>query len=242
MYELKKPFTDTEKFYFLSKYNYTYGLKIDEGTDTYNEGDLTFKGDFLFALEKNEIMGIVEGEIDVPEYETKVDDEGNEYQVPIMIEVEETIVVPIYDPETGEQTGEEEQIIKKLVPQTHKETVELYKPIIDPDYDDKQAAKREAEFNAGFFNTSLGYIRRSVTMANGTQKDFLSDLLPAISASVSMGQAVNLIAYDKPPFDEDVEDWTEYQHIVQATPQFIQECFLTLSNDFLPINEDNEEE
>ena len=104
--------------------------------------------------------------------------------------------------------------------------------------DEEEAEKREAEFNTEFFLTSLGYIRRSVTMANGTHKDFLSDLLPAISASVQLGQTVNLIAYDKPPFDEDITDWTPYQHIVQATPQFIQECFLQLGNDFLPINEE----
>jgi len=198
-YKIQKPITDEEKLNFISEYNYSQNLTIEEGTDTYNQGDLTFKGDFLFALEKNEIMGIVEAEIDVPD---KVE-------------------------------PEEEQTY-------HKETVELNKPVIDPDYEDKQAAKRESEFNAGFFQTSLGYIRRSVTMANGTHKDFLSDLLPAISASVSMGQAVNLIAYDKPPFDEDIEDWTEYQHIVQATPQFIQECFIQLGNDFLPINTEEE--
>ena len=104
--------------------------------------------------------------------------------------------------------------------------------------DEELAEQRETQFNAEFFQTTLGYIRRSVTMANGSQKDFLSDLLPAISASVQMGQTVNIIAYDKPDFSEDVTDWTEYQHIVAVTPQFIQQCFLQLSNDFLPINEE----
>lgn len=199
MYELKKPITDIQRADFIVDYNHNQGLEIKEGTDTYADNDLTFKGEFIFALEKNEIMDTVEVEIDVPD------------------EVEE---------------GEEQTY--------HKETVEVYKPVVDPDYEDKQAAKREAEFNEQFFQTSLGYIRRLVTMANGTHKDFLSDLLPAISMSVQMGQAVNLIAYDKPPFDEDITDWTQYQHIVQANAQFIQECFLTLSNDFLPINVEEE--
>lgn len=98
--------------------------------------------------------------------------------------------------------------------------------------------KREAVFNKTFFLTSLGYIRRSVTMADGSHKDFLSDLLPVISMGVQGGQTVNILTYDKPPFDKDVEDWTEYQHQVVVTPQFVQECFFQLSNDFLPINED----
>lgn len=98
--------------------------------------------------------------------------------------------------------------------------------------------KREADFNKAFFLTSLGYVRRSVTMSDGSHKDFLSDLLPVISMGVQGGQTVNILTYDKPPFDKDVEDWTEYQHQVVVTPQFIQECFLQLSNDFLPINEE----
>lgn len=103
--------------------------------------------------------------------------------------------------------------------------------------EEEETTKREQDFNSSFFLTSLGYIRRSVTMADGTHKDFLSDLLPVISMGVQGGQAVNILTYDKPPFDEDVTDWTEYQHQVVVTPQFIQECFMQLSNDFLPINE-----
>ena len=106
------------------------------------------------------------------------------------------------------------------------------------EYNKEQKARREAEFNKAFFNTSLGYIRRSVTMADGSHKDFLSDLLPVISMGVQGGQSVNILTYDKPTFDKDVTDWTEYQHQEVVTPQFIQECFMQLSNDFLPINEE----
>ena len=214
-YELEKPYTDEQRADFIVEYNHNQGLRIEE-TDLY-----------LFALEANEIMGEKEIEIDVPDY----DEEGN----PIMIEIE--VEVPDYD-EEGNIIGYHTET--KEVQQTHKETITIPYPVVDPDYEEKQAQRRENEFNTQFFNTSLGYIRRSVTMANGDKKDFLSDLLPAISMSVQAGQAVNLIAYDKPPFDEDITDWTQYQHIEVATPQFIQECFLQLSADFLPIN--NEEE
>lgn len=104
--------------------------------------------------------------------------------------------------------------------------------------DAREAQIRETNFNKSFFQTSLGYVRRSVTMADGSHKDFLSDLLPVISMGVQSGQTVHILTYDKPPFDNDVEDWTEYQHQVTVTPQFIQECFVQLSNDFLPINEE----
>lgn len=112
--------------------------------------------------------------------------------------------------------------------------------VLNPNYDQEQAERREAEFNKAFFLTSLGYIRRSVTMADGSHKDFLSDLLLSIKAGLEQGLDVKILSYDKPPFDKDVEDWTEYQHVVSATPQFIMECLTQTSNDFLPIN--NEEE
>ena len=171
------------------------------------------------------------GSTEVNNYEV-AEEEYNKYQeAPYKYngveekEIEEEIEV--VDPETGE---------------THTEIITntIYVLKENPDWEEEQAQKREDKFNAEFFNTSLGYIRRLVTMANGTHKDFLSDLLPAISASVSMGQSVNLIAYDKPPFDEDITDWTQYQHIEVATPQFIQECFIQLGNDFLPINAEEE--
>ena len=162
-------------------------------------------------------------------FELPADYEEGKY-IPVKKETQEEIEVIDYD-EEGNPIGSHTEIIIKV----------YYVLELNPDYEDKQAEKREAEFNAEFFQTSLGYIRRSVSMANGTKKDFLSDLLPAISMSVQTGQAVNIIAYDKPDFTEEITDWTQYQHIVTATAQFIQECFLQLSNDFLPINEEEEE-
>jgi len=199
-YKLQKPITDIQRNDFIVEYNHNQGLVIQDGTDTYEDGDLTFKADFIFALEPNEMMADEEVEIDVPDI------------------VEE---------------GEEQTY--------HKETVTVHHPIINPDYEDEQAERREAEFNKAFFLTSLGYVRRAVTMADGSHKDFLSDLLPVISMGIQGGIPVNILTYDKPPFDEDVTDWTEYQHQVVVTPQFIQECFLQLSADFAPINNNEEE-
>lgn len=109
--------------------------------------------------------------------------------------------------------------------------------ILNPNYEQEQINKRRAEFLKEFFLTSLGYIRRSVTMADGSKKDFLSDLLPVISMGVQGGQNVKIIAYNMPDFTSDITDWTQYQHYETVTLQFIQECFLQLSNDFIPISE-----
>lgn len=108
----------------------------------------------------------------------------------------------------------------------------------DEEYEQEQADRREVEFNKAFFNTSLGYIRRKVTMQDGSKKDFLSDLVLSIKAGLEQGLDVKILAYDKPSFDKDVKDWTLYQHAVSATPQFIMECLMQTSNDFLPINEE----
>ena len=191
------------------------------------------------------IVGDIEQEIDVPDYEEVeeeyqeqvVDEEGNpvydEEGNPVMETktriVLKPIMIEVTDPETGETI---------LVPSTHKETIIVKGLVLNPNYEQEEAERREAEFNKAFFNTSLGYIRRSVTMADGSHKDFLSDLLPVISMGVQAGQSVNILAYDAPPFDEDVTDWTEYQHQKIVTTQFISECFLQLSADFAPINKE----
>lgn len=127
------------------------------------------------------------------------------------------------------------QALKFMVYDTIEETEENY-ILYDGQYmtESEIIEQRQAKFLKEFFDTSLGYIRRSVTMADGSHKDFLSDLLPVISMGVQGGAPVNIIAYSMPDFTEPVTDWTQYQHVEAVTPQFIQECFLQLSNDFMP--------
>ena len=92
--------------------------------------------------------------------------------------------------------------------------------------------QRKEQFAKEFFLTSLGYIRRNVTMQDGSQKDFLCDLLPTIAMGVNNHLTVNIIAYKEPDYTKDVEDWTEYQHTEVATAEFVKECMLRLSQDF----------
>ena len=108
-------------------------------------------------------------------------------------------------------------------------------PQVDADYEAKIIAERQKIFNRDFFNTSLGYIRRKVTMATGETKDFLSDLLPTISMGVQMGQPVTIITYKEPDFTQEKIDWVTLQDTKEVTSAFVQECFLQLSNDFKPV-------
>ena len=101
-----------------------------------------------------------------------------------------------------------------------------------PEYKDEKEAEREAQFKKEFFNTSLGWIRRSVSMKDGSKKDFLGELLMPIKAGLELGQEVIIITYRQPDFSEDVTDWTQYQDRKQATPQFIQDCLNQIVIDF----------
>ena len=103
MYKLQLPITDLQKNDFIVEYNHNQGLVIQDGTDTYEDGELIFKGDFIFALEPNEIMAEVEAEIDVPD---KVEeDEEQTYH-------KETVIVhkPVINPDYEEEEAEKERI------------------------------------------------------------------------------------------------------------------------------------
>lgn len=104
--------------------------------------------------------------------------------------------------------------------------------IVNPNYEEEQTEARKNQFNKDFFQTSLGYIRRKVTMKTGETKDFLSDLLPVISMGVESGQEVTIIAYKKPDFTQEITDWKTLQEKVIVNATFIQECFNRLSVDF----------
>ena len=111
----------------------------------------------------------------------------------------------------------------------------------DETWGEEQAKEHEEQFNKDFFQTSLGYVRRKVSMATGETKDFLSDLLPTISMGVQMGQPVTIITYNKPDFTQEITDWTAFQNEQTVTAKFVQECFLQLSNDFKPVEDTSDQ-
>ncbi len=155
----------------------------------------------------------------------KVDNDLNVSEIDTIGEQEGYIVV---DKETGEAIKANRDWYKIVDNEVIKKS--------DEEYEQEQYDRREAVFHKEFFNTSLGYIRRSVTMANGSHKDFLSDLLPTIAMAVNTNTPVTILAYDQPDFTKPVTDWTQYQHAETVTAQFVQECFMRLQNDFIPQN------
>ncbi len=106
--------------------------------------------------------------------------------------------------------------------------------IINPDWNDIQIQKRKENFYRDFFNTSLGWIRRKVTMKDGSVKDFLADLLLPIKAGIELRQEVEIITYKNPDFN--IEPTVEYMESLQerkfANSEFIQDCLIQIVQDF----------
>ena len=94
--------------------------------------------------------------------------------------------------------------------------IEGNKLVINPDYEEQKQAREEKEFNQQFFRTSLGYVRRTVTMKDGSTKDFLTDILPLLVVGVPV------LVYSR-----ELE-----QTRIQATEPFINECKQQLFIDF----------
>lgn len=97
--------------------------------------------------------------------------------------------------------------------------------ILNPNYETEKQAELLEQFNKEFFNTSLGYIRRKVTMKDGTFKDFLTDIVPLLQVGVQ------IITYSL--------NGTELTQNtgVAVTEQFINECKQQVFNDFYGISD-----
>lgn len=97
-----------------------------------------------------------------------------------------------------------------------------------------KAAEFKETFEEQFFETSLGWIRRNVTMADGSVKSFLTDLLLPIKAGLELGQTVTVITYNTPDYTQEYTD--EYiislQEKKEAAADFVYECLLRLTADF----------
>ena len=81
---------------------------------------------------------------------------------------------------------------------------------------EEKQAEEDDEFNRQFFNTTLGYVRRQVTMKDGSKKDFLTDILPLLVVGVPV------LVYSR-----ELE-----QTRIQVTETFINECKQQLFVDF----------
>lgn len=113
-----------------------------------------------------------------------------------LIVVTDEIQVPIYN-EQGEIIGYETCTQQRL-------------EIVDnPD-----------NFDRCFFNTSLGYVKREVTMANGEHHNFLCDI------ATGLKPGAQILVYDR----------NLNQSMATVTEQFIAECIQQATNDFYNKN------
>lgn len=110
------------------------------------------------------------------------------------------------------------------------EILETDRPITDFQFADTEEyaqeikKEREKQFSEQFFKTSLGYVKRKVTMKDGSTKDFLSDILPLLQVSVP------IITYNEPDFSSD--DLPTQNTGVAVTEEFITECKEQMLADF----------
>lgn len=93
------------------------------------------------------------------------------------------------------------------------------KLINNPNYEEDKQKQEETLFNQNFFHTSLGYVRRKVTMKDGTVRDFLSDILALLQVGVP------ILTYNK--------DLTQNKVIV--TEEFLAECKQQMLIDFYGV-------
>lgn len=185
---------NADKKDFIVEYNHSQGLEIQDGAELV-EGVYT---EFTYALQSYEIMHTEQAEVEVyvPDYETKIEsyeepvfDEngeitGNEIktyevQVPIMVEVEDVLSVPVFDIDGYLIRTEQHTIINK-VPKTHKEmrTVTLRYPVINPNYEE-ELAQQQAERVARLSCTKRDF----ALMLQELGVDYFTQLKPLIGSN-----------------------------------------------------------
>ncbi len=183
MQQLKKPFTQEQKDFFISVSN-----KLGQRTVETNEA--------LYSLEDCEIMGKKDIEIDVLEFvEVEIeekspvfDEEGNpqfnedgtqKYKTekkkvnkPVFIEIEKEFQEPQFDDE-GAYIGDVTKKVKTKIQKSHKERITIDYPIPDPDFEQKIIEKkREALSN-------LSLTKREVFLALYEAKGITPDEVKA---------------------------------------------------------------
>lgn len=98
--------------------------------------------------------------------------------------------------------------------------------IVDnPDWENQQESKELEQFARDFFNTSLGYVRRRVTMQTGESRDFLFDIKPTLVVGTP------IITYNT--------DGSQNVGVL-VTEQFLNECGQQIYVDFYGETPSNE--
>ena len=97
--------------------------------------------------------------------------------------------------------------------------------IENPDYTEIKKQEHERQWLADFFETSLGWVRRKVSIQmTGETRDFLYDIKPTLRAGIP------IITYQKPDFETSFDPVQNRNVIV--TDQFLAECETQIYRDF----------
>lgn len=114
----------------------------------------------------------------------------------------------------------EEQRVEFIIEQNHKQGYEIKETeeaMQAWGYTQEEIEEQKhQQFLKEFFNTSLGYVRRKVSMQTGETKDFLADILPILQVGIP------ILTYT-----EEGE-----QNKVLVTEDFIDECKQQVIKDF----------
>ena len=135
-----------------------------------------------------------------------------------------------YDSENVKNIEVSEEVFTNI--QTYGDNYYIYSNgsiVLNPDFEEELAQNREKEFKKQFFETSLGWVRRKVTMKDGSTSLFLTDLLPLLS------EGIPVLVYETPDFRVDF-DIVDYQKQKLTTEQFLKECKNQLIIDFYGFN------
>lgn len=116
----------------------------------------------------------------------------------------------------------------------------IYDPTVNLDYQTELKQQKETWFKFNFFRTTIGWIRRKPVMADGSIKDFLSDVLPIIKIALTSAglPAGAIIRYSEPDYSNELT--TEYMKTLQNNSAltleqantFIVECITRYLADF----------
>ena len=84
--------------------------------------------------------------------------------------------------------------------------------------------KRKSKFEAEYFQTSKGWVKRDVILPNGDVKDFIADILLQIKASLELGVEVKVTFYKTPDFTNPSENLENLSKKESVDMDFVNEC------------------
>lgn len=84
--------------------------------------------------------------------------------------------------------------------------------------------KRKTKFENEYFQTSQGWVKRDVILPNGDIKDFVSDILLQIKASLELGAQIEVTFYKTPDFAKPIENIEDLKEKHAVDMDFVNEC------------------